>query len=65
MLSKDTADEAMQSSENSKNQIRVDQMTLEQKRELLSKFDHTPFLKVGTYVDATDTTFNYLLAKII
>lgn len=55
----------MNSGENSKKHIRIDEMTIEQKKELVSKFDHTPYIKVGTYVDATDTTFNYLLARII
>ncbi len=55
----------MQSGENSKKHLRIDQMTIEQKKELVNKFDHTPYIKAGTYVDATDTTFNFLLAKII
>jgi hypothetical protein len=43
----------------------VESLSLEQKKELLQKYDHTCFVKVGTYVDATDTVQNYLLAKII
>lgn len=40
-------------------------MTIEQKKELVNKFDHTPFIKVGTFVDAADTTFNFLIARIL
>ena len=43
----------------------IDKMTLEQKKDLLNKFNHLPFLKVGTYVDAVDTTHNFLLSKIV
>ena len=44
---------------------KFDQLTLEQKKELLNKYDHVPLLKVGTFVDATDTTNNFLLARIV
>lgn len=40
-------------------------MTLDKKKELLQKYDHTPFIKVGAYIDAADTTQNYLLSKIV
>jgi hypothetical protein len=40
-------------------------MTLDQKKELLQKYDHTPFIKVGAFCDAADTTQNFLLSKIV
>lgn len=40
-------------------------MTLDQKKERLNKYDHTPLVKVGAFVDANDTTSNYLIAKVI
>lgn len=47
------------------NSHHVENMSLEQKKELLNKYNFTAMLKVGTYVDAADTTNNFLLAKIV
>jgi hypothetical protein len=40
-------------------------LTLDKKKELLNKYDLAPHLKVGTYVDAADSTNNMLLARIV
>lgn len=40
-------------------------MTLDQKRELINKFNFVPLIEPGVYVDATDTTHSYLLAKVL
>jgi len=37
-------------------------MTLEQKKEHLDRYNHAEYIKVGTYVDAHDTTSTYLFA---
>ena len=40
-------------------------LTLDKKKELLNKYDLAPYLKVGTYVDAADSTNNLRLARIL
>lgn len=53
----------MVGSESAKNN--VDEMTLDQKKKLLKEWKHRPYIRVGSYVDATDTTEQYLMAKVV
>ncbi len=45
--------------------ISISTLTLEQKKELVDKYNHLDYVKVGTYVDAHDTTNSYLLARVV
>ena len=54
-------DESMCESEVSK----ASEMSLDERKKLINSFDHTKYMTVGTYVDATDTTNSFLLAKIV
>jgi hypothetical protein len=44
------------------NSHHVEKMSLEQKKDLLTKYNFTATLQVGTFVDAADTTNNFLLS---
>ena len=46
-------------------QVDFDKLTLDEKKKLLQEYKHEKHLKVGTYVDAADTTQSYLMARVV
>jgi hypothetical protein len=40
----------------------ISQLTLDEKKQLVEKYTHADYIKVGTYVDAHDSTHQYLFA---
>ena len=55
----------MMSEQQSVQQLTISQMTLEQKKELVDKYNHSDYIKVGTFLDAQDSTFSYLFAQAV
>jgi hypothetical protein len=64
IITTETPDEPMLQEQSSDNQ-KISQLTLDQKKELVEKYNHTDYLKVGTYVDAHDSTHQYLFAQVV
>jgi len=56
----ETPDEPMLSEQS--NFPDISQLTLDQKKELVEKYNHAEVMKVGSYVDAHDSTHQYLFA---
>ncbi len=51
--------------EQSSESLKISSLTLDQKKELVEKYNHSDYLKVGTFVDAHDSTHQYLFAQVV